>query len=81
MSSAVEVREVNDVDVSGSGRQTVGGRYVFHHMIWGTRVMKAQDGSEDDPTLARLIGGDGRRGRSTKLAATPISSASTQRGC
>jgi len=35
--SALQIREVNDVPSSdGSGRATVGGRYVFHHMIWGT---------------------------------------------
>lgn len=34
---SVEVVEVNDVDnAAGSGRETVGGRYIFHHMIWGT---------------------------------------------
>ncbi|MFT4749243.1 MAG: hypothetical protein ACI9E4_000920 [Pseudohongiellaceae bacterium] len=34
---SVEVVEVNDVDnQSGAGRETVGGRYIFHHMIWGT---------------------------------------------
>ena len=34
---SVEVVEVNDVDnQAGSGRETVGGRYIFHHMIWGT---------------------------------------------
>jgi hypothetical protein len=36
--AALEIREVNDVPKSGSGRTTVGGRYVFHHMIWSTRV-------------------------------------------
>jgi hypothetical protein len=46
--SAVEVREVNDVDTSGSGRQTVGGRYVFHHMIWQSRPLDLKD--EIDPT-------------------------------
>ena len=40
--TAIQVREVNDVDAKGSGRQTVGGKYVFHHMIWGTRVLKAR---------------------------------------
>ena len=35
--SAVEIREVNDVPRAGTGRETVGGRYVFHHMIWSTR--------------------------------------------
>ena len=52
--SSVEIREVNDVDnrSGGDGRQTVGGRFVFHHMIWGTRVL-----GEDDE--------DGERGPST----------------
>jgi mono/diheme cytochrome c family protein len=34
--SALQIREVNDVPTSGTGRATVGGRYVFHHMIWQT---------------------------------------------
>jgi hypothetical protein len=34
--AALQIREVNDVPKDGSGRATVGGRYVFHHMIWGT---------------------------------------------
>ena len=34
---SVEIVEVNDVDnQAGTGRETVGGRYVFHHMIWST---------------------------------------------
>ena len=34
---SVEIVEVNDVDnEQGTGRDTVGGRYIFHHMIWGT---------------------------------------------
>ena len=34
---SVEIIEVNDVDFqAGTGRETVGGRYIFHHMIWGT---------------------------------------------
>jgi len=53
--TAIQIREVNDVDTkAGSGRQTVGGKYVFHHMIWGTRVLAAADGAADDPTLAAL---------------------------
>ena len=43
--TAVQVREVNDVPRDGSGRTTVGGRYVFHHMIWSTRV---SDGENDE---------------------------------
>ncbi len=35
--AALEIKEFNDVE-TGSGRQTVGGRFVFHHMIWSTSV-------------------------------------------
>jgi mono/diheme cytochrome c family protein len=45
---SVEIREVNDVDVTDTGRQTVGGRYIFHHMIWSTRVIN----EGDDPTAS-----------------------------
>lgn len=34
--AALEIKEFNDVPSAGSGRATVGGRYVFHHMIWST---------------------------------------------
>ncbi|MEQ8956044.1 MAG: cytochrome c [Gammaproteobacteria bacterium] len=34
---SIEIVEVNDVDYQrGTGRETVGGRYIFHHMIWST---------------------------------------------
>lgn len=33
---SVEIREVNDVPSSGTGRETVGGRFVIHHMVWST---------------------------------------------
>jgi hypothetical protein len=46
--AAIEIKEVNDVPRDGSGRSTVGGRYVFHHMIYRTEV---RDGVEaDDPS-------------------------------
>ena len=35
---AVEIREVNDVPTRGSGRQTVGSRWVVHHLIYSTGV-------------------------------------------
>ena len=41
---AVQIREINDVPTSGTGRETVGGRVVVHHMIWGTRVPGAPQG-------------------------------------
>ena len=45
--SALEVKEVNDVPKDGSGRTTVGGRFVFHHMIWSTRVLSADSDAAD----------------------------------
>ena len=39
--AAIEIKEVNDAKPSNDGRHTVGGRYVVHHMIWGTRVPDA----------------------------------------
>jgi hypothetical protein len=36
--AAVEIREVNDVDLHTNGRQTVGGRWVWHHLIYRTQV-------------------------------------------
>src|SRR5438093_4303555 len=44
--TALQVREVNDIPKDGSGRTTVGGHYVFHHMIWSTRAANS-DGSVD----------------------------------
>ena len=48
--TAMEVREVNDVDPKGTGRETVGGRYVFHHMIWSTKTVT--DGPSDPQAAA-----------------------------
>jgi hypothetical protein len=37
---SVEIREVNDVrERRASNRETVGGLYVFHHMVWSTMVL------------------------------------------
>jgi hypothetical protein len=48
---AVEVKEVNDVDAQNKERQTVGGRYVFHHLIYRTQV------GLDTPSDLELIAG------------------------
>jgi mono/diheme cytochrome c family protein len=48
--TAVQVHEINDVPKAGTGRHTVGGRFVVHHMIWSTQVLgkdgKPVDGEE-----------------------------------
>jgi hypothetical protein len=54
--AALEIKEVNDVETGSSGRQTVGGRFVFHHMIWGTRVIPAGGAAGTGP--AAVAGGD-----------------------
>jgi hypothetical protein len=43
--AAVEIKEVNNVESTGSGRTTVGGRFVVHHMIYRTQP----DPSQIDP--------------------------------
>jgi hypothetical protein len=45
--SALEIREVNDAGSTDSGRHTVGGRFVFHHMIWATRVLSDESAPVD----------------------------------
>src|SRR5450755_1791208 len=51
--AALEIKEVNDVDShAGSGRATVGGRFVFHHMIWRTQVLDASKTDQAQDPLA-----------------------------
>ncbi|MBT7226598.1 MAG: cytochrome c, partial [Gammaproteobacteria bacterium] len=49
---SVEVVEVNDVNnQADKGRDTVGGAYIFHHMIWGTADLD-ENGNRTGPSLA-----------------------------
>ena len=36
--SAVEIREVNDLPTEGTGSETVGGRFIVHHLTYSTGV-------------------------------------------
>jgi hypothetical protein len=48
--AALEIKEFNDVNSkAGGNRATVGGRYIFHHMIWGTRVLSAANSGPANP--------------------------------
>lgn len=47
--SSVEIREVNNFSTE-SGRQTVGQRYVWHHLIWATAPV-AEDGDPIDASV------------------------------
>ncbi len=51
--AALQVKEVNDIKGDTGGRATVGAHYVFHHMIWSTRVAGSAD---DDPVAAAVNG-------------------------
>ena len=44
--ASVEIREINDVLDTEDSRETVGGRFIFHHMIWSTQAM----GEDGKPT-------------------------------
>jgi hypothetical protein len=48
----VEIVETNDVPTGGSGRDTVGGRYIFHHMIWRTEVHDEDGNPVADQTVS-----------------------------
>ena len=48
---SVEIREVNNVDATDIGRETVGARYIFHHLTYSTQVLTP----EVDPTLLTII--------------------------
>ena len=45
--AALEFKEVNDVDPAARSRDTVGGRFIYHHMIWSTQVV-GEDGEQDE---------------------------------
>jgi hypothetical protein len=47
--AAVEIREANDIKKDPSGRETVGQRYVWHHLIWATAVV-----GDDNPLDASV---------------------------
>jgi len=49
--AALEIKEVNDVETAkaAGNRATVGGRFVFHHMIWRTQVIDPTKDQAQDP--------------------------------
>ena len=49
---SVEIVEVNDVPAAGTGRETVGGRFIFHHMIWRTEVQDENGNAIEDSTIS-----------------------------
>jgi hypothetical protein len=61
--AAVEIKEINDVDAHASdGRATVGGRFVFHHMIWRTQVLGAARTADAETNPVAAVSGDDTTG-------------------
>jgi hypothetical protein len=57
--TALEVKEINDVDPhTQSGRSTVGGRFVFHHMIWRTQILDGKEAESTADPLAAVVSPD-----------------------
>ena len=56
--AALEIKEINDVDPAVRSRDTVGGRFIYHHMIWSTRVV-GDDTEEDEEQAAQGPAWDG----------------------
>jgi hypothetical protein len=54
--AALEIKEVNDVpSSSATNKATVGGRFVFHHMIWRTQVLDVNKTSEQADPLSFIL--------------------------
>jgi hypothetical protein len=54
--AALEIKEVNDVpSSSASNKATVGGRFVFHHMIWRTQVLDAAKSADQADPLSFIL--------------------------
>ena len=45
--AALEFKEINNVVPAARSRDTVGGRFIYHHMIWTTQVL-GDDGEQDE---------------------------------
>ena len=60
---SVEIVEINDVDrVGGSGRDTVGGLWIFHHVIWRTEVLDENGELVEDSRTSWPVHEVGRNG-------------------
>jgi len=45
---AVEIREVNTVQADAAAGTSVGGSWIWHHMIWSTRVPESDEEGEEE---------------------------------
>ena len=80
--AALEIKEVNDVDAhAGSGRATVGGRFVFHHMIWRTQVIDEKGGDQAQDPLAIFTDEESVNWPVHEVGRNADSSIRSRRGC
>ena len=54
--ASVEIREVNDFAKDAAGRDTVGQRYVWHHLIWATAEFSGSGDSIDASLSEGAVG-------------------------
>lgn len=54
--AALEIKEINDVDPAARSRDTVGGRFIYHHMIWSTRVVGEDTEQDEDQVRGTSTG-------------------------
>ena len=53
--AALEFKEINDVDPAARSRDTVGGRFIYHHMIWSTQVV-GEEGEDEERDRSTTTG-------------------------
>jgi len=59
---SVEIVEVNDVGTGAAARDTVGGLFIFHHMIWRTEVLDENGNVVPGETVSWPVHEVGRNG-------------------
>jgi hypothetical protein len=74
---SIEVKEVNDVGTGGDTSDTVGGLYIFHHMIWRTEVLDEDGNVIPGETVSWPVHEVGRNGDVFDPDAGPLLKANT----
>ena len=82
--AAMQVREVNDLPVDGPGRETVGGRYIVHHLTFPGFLTHEVGRNEDifDADAGRLLrAGSTLRSTSLHLHSNGLDTRGPSRDC
>lgn len=74
---SVEIIEVNDLNDGVAASDTVGGRYIFHHMIWRTEVLDENGNIVPGKSVSFPVHEVGRNGDVFDLNAGPLLAANS----